>query len=249
MQASQPETHSAPAPLDMALIPAGVYRPLFPGPTELKEEQVRPFYLDKLPVTLGEFLEFVRANPRWRRSQVKPVFADQFYLKNWAADLDPGANVPLNTPVTHVSWFAAKAYAEWRGKRLPKVAEWERAARASATQSDGENDPVFRRQTLRWYTTLGTEPGPAGAGQPNLWGVHDLHGLIWEWVIDFNTAMVSGDSRADSGGLERGLFCGSGAQGARDVANYPAFMRLGFRSSLNANYCIHNLGFRCAKDL
>ena len=45
------------------------------------------------------------------------------------------------------------------------------------------------------------------------------------------------------------FFCGAGAQGARDVENYPAFMRYGFRSSLKADYCIHNLGFRCAKDL
>jgi len=68
-------------------------------------------------------------------------------------------------------------------------------------------------------------------------------------VVDFNTAMLTGDSRADSGGLERGLFCGAGSQGARDAADYPAFMRLGFRSSLQASYCVHNLGFRCAKDL
>ena len=50
-------------------------------------------------------------------------------------------------------------------------------------------------------------------------------------------------------GLDRQLFCGGGSQGARDVQIYPAFMRYGFRSSLKANYCVHNLGFRCAKDL
>jgi formylglycine-generating enzyme required for sulfatase activity len=75
-----------------------------------------------------------------------------------------------------------------------------------------------------------------------------LHGLVWEWVADFNTAMVTGDARGDTG-LDRQLFCGSGSQGARDVQNYPAFMRYAFRSSLKASYCVHNLGFRCAKDL
>jgi len=243
---------SAPAPTsgtpaDMVLIPSGVYRPLFRAASEPKEVSVQAFYLDKFPVTTGEFLEFVRANPRWRRSQVKPLFADQSYLKNWKADLEPGA--PLNAAATDVSWFAAKAYAQWKGKRLLTVAEWEHAAGAGTTRPDGENDAAFRQQVLQWYTTLGAAPGPVGANPANFWGVHDLHGLIWEWVLDFNSAMVTGDSRADSGGLERGLFCGAGAQGAREVANYPAFMRLGFRSSLNANYCIHNLGFRCAKDL
>jgi len=245
---------SAAAPLpatppDMVLIPAGVYRPLFRDATDPKEVPVPAFYLDKLPVTTGMFLEFVRANPRWRRSQVKPIFADASYLKNWTGDLDPGTNAPLNTPVTYISWFAAKAFAQWKGARLPTLAEWEYAAAASPSRPDGENDRLFRQVVLRWYTTLGTTPGAAGASPPNLWGVQDLHGLIWEWVLDFNTAMVTGDSRADAGGLERGFFCGAGGQGARDVTDYPAFMRLGFRSSLSANYCIHNLGFRCAKDL
>ena len=41
----------------------------------------------------------------------------------------------------------------------------------------------------------------------------------------------------------------SGSQGVKDTGNFPAFMRYGFRSSLKADYCVHNLGFRCAKDL
>ncbi len=240
---------SAAAPSDMALVAAGVYRPAFRAATEPKEVPVRAFYLDKFPVTTGEYLEFVRTNPRWRRSQVKPIFADRFYLKNWSGDLEPGPNVPLNAPVTYVSWFAARAFAEWKGLRLPTVAEWEYAAGASSARPDGENDPAFRQEVLRWYTTSGAAVGRVGARQPNYWGIHDLHGLVWEWVLDFNAAMVTGDSRADAGGLERGLFCGAGAQGARAVDDYPAFMRLGFRSSLSANYCVHNLGFRCAKDL
>jgi formylglycine-generating enzyme required for sulfatase activity len=237
------------APPEMVAIPSGVYRPLFRAASEPKEISVDKFYLDRFPVTTGEFLEFVRANPRWRRSQVKPLFADRYYLKNWKADLEPGPNAPLHAPATDVSWFAAKAFAQWKGKRLPTVAEWEYTAGAGTTRPDGENDTTFRQQVLRWYTTLGAAPGPVGSNQPNFWGVHDLHGLIWEWVLDFNTPMTTGDSRADNGGLERGLFCGAGAQNARDAGNYPAFMRLGFRSSLNADYCIHNLGFRCAKDL
>jgi len=75
-----------------------------------------------------------------------------------------------------------------------------------------------------------------------------LHGLVWEWVADFNTAMVTGDARGYTG-LDRQLFCGSGAVGAQDLSNYAAFMRYGFRSSLQADYCVHNLGFRCAQDL
>jgi sulfatase modifying factor 1 len=99
---------------------------------------------------------------------------------------------------------------------------------------------------LGWLTRPVPSPLPAvGTSRPNHFGVHDLLSLVWEWVDDFNTAMVTGESRADTG-LERNLFCGSGAAGARDPSDFPAFMRAGFRSSLRANYTVPNLGFRCA---
>lgn len=63
--------------------------------------------LDILPVTIGDFLDFVRANPRWRRSNVKRIFADESYLNNWTGDLEPGTNMPSNAPVTFVSWSKA----------------------------------------------------------------------------------------------------------------------------------------------
>jgi len=236
-------------PAGMVLIPDGAYHPLFRAENDPKEIPVQAFYLDVYPVTNGDFLEFVRANPRWRRSQVKRIFADESYLRNWAGDFDPGANASTKAPATFVSWFAAKAFAQWKGKRLPTVAEWEYAASASPTRPDGENDAGFKRQVLEWYSSPApAQFAPAGSGRSNFWGVHDLHGLVWEWVADFNTAMVTGDARGDTG-LERDLFCGSGSQSATDTGNFPAFMRYAFRSSLKADYCVHNLGFRCAKDL
>jgi formylglycine-generating enzyme required for sulfatase activity len=236
------------APAGMVAIAGGPFQPQFRSSTDAREITVKPFFLDVLPVTNEDFLEFVRAEPRWQRSKVKRLFADESYLKNWAGDLEPGPNAPSRAPVTFLSWFAAKSYAQWKGKRLPTVAEWEFVASASSTRPDGENDPEFSRQVLNWFATPTSELSPVGAGPANFWGVQDMHGLVWEWVADFNTAMVTGDARSDIG-LDRQLFCGSGAQGARNLNDYPAFMRYGFRSSLQADYCVHNLGFRCAKDL
>ncbi len=235
-------------PRGMVRIPDGVFRPLFTATNDLKEVPVKAFYLDVLPVTVGDYLEFVRANPRWQRSKVKRLFADESYLKNWAGDVEPGTNAPLNVPVTHVSWFAAKAYADWKGKRLPTVAEWEYAASAGFSRADGENDPAFKAKVLEWYGSPNPPQLPPVGGRTNFFGVQNLHGLVWEWTADFNTAMVSGDARNDSV-VDRQLFCGGGSQGAKDTGNFPAFMRYGFRSSLKADYCVHNLGFRCAKDL
>lgn len=235
--------------LDMVALPGGAYRPLFVGPGESNAVPVRRFLLDRFPVTNGDFLDFVRANPRWQRSRVKRLFAEEQYLRHWAGDLELGREAETNQPVVWVSWFAAKAYAQWKGRRLPTVAEWEYAASASPARPDGENDAEFQRALGRWYST----PTPlglprVGAGLANCLGVHDLHGLVWEWTSDFNSSLVTGDARGDTG-IERQLFCGAGSAGAKDTANFPAFMRYGFRSSLKAAYTVHNLGFRCAKDL
>jgi formylglycine-generating enzyme len=241
------ETNTVPARVP---IPAGIYRPSFRSPDDLKEVPVAAFELDAVPASNGDYLDFVRANPRWRRSQVKRLFADENYLRHWAGDLDLGTNAAVHArqPVTWVSWFAAKAYAQWVGGRLPTTAEWELAASAGFTRPDGTNDLEYRRMVADWYSA----PSPAllpstGSGQANYHGVHDLQGLVWEWTADFNNALVSGDARGDTG-LDRQLFCGAGAQTAADRSDFQAFLRYGFRSSLKAAYTVHNLGFRCAYD-
>lgn len=234
---------------ETAIIPAGEYRPLFVGPDFPKRVPVNTFALGTTPVTNAAFLDFVGTNPQWRRSAVKRLFADAEYLAHWAGDLDLGAEAQPDQPVTHVSWFAAKAYCTWAGGRLPTTAEWELAAGAGFTTSDGSKERDFVNALFRWYATPSPSalPGVA-AGRANLHGVHDLHGLVWEWTSDFNSAMVTGDARGDTG-IDRQLFCGAGALNANDRANYPAFMRAAFRSSLKARYTVQNLGFRVAKDL
>lgn len=232
----------------MAAIPRSVYRPLFRGEKDAKEIAVPSFALGVHQVTNAEFLEFVRTNPRWRRSQMKRLFADAAYLQHWRGDLDPGNTDTGVRPVTFVSWFAAKAYCAWKGGRLPTTAEWETAAAAGFDGADGTSEPELRHAVNRWYSTPSLAVLPAVASnRANFFGIHDLHGLVWEWTSDFNSALVTGDARGDTG-LDRQLFCGAGSLGARDPANFAAFMRFGFRSSLKAGYTLHNLSFRCAKD-
>ncbi|MBP8256445.1 MAG: SUMF1/EgtB/PvdO family nonheme iron enzyme, partial [Opitutaceae bacterium] len=120
----------APSSAGMVLVPAGSLAPFLREERGLDRVPVPAFWLDRLPVTTGEYLGFVRENPPWRRSQVRRLFADQGYLAGWSDDLTPSAagNGDLRQPVTQVSWFAARAYASWKGLRLPSTLEWERAA-------------------------------------------------------------------------------------------------------------------------
>lgn len=232
----------------MVRIPAGTYAPMIRMKDEPERVEVAGFWLDERPVTNAEFLAFVKEIPAWRRSAVSPLFADTGYLGDWAGDLELGPSAPAGAPVVRISWFAARAFARHHGKRLPTTAEWERAAAAGYATEIGANEPGFAASVLAWFTRPNPVTLPlAGAGRANFFGARDLFGLVWEWVDDFNTAMVTGESRADTG-LERNLFCGAGAAGVRDPSDYAAFMRAGYRSSLRANYAVPNLGFRCAQS-
>ena len=234
---------------DLVRLPAGSYLPLY-----MKDPEPRPvgeFYLDVHPVTNAEFLEFVRENPKWQRSKVKRIFADEKYLKHWGGDLDlgPGAEKIADSPVVNISWFAARAYLKSKGKRLPTTDEWEYAACADETRANATDDPAFTARLLEWYGKPGGTPLPSvRVAPPNVHGARALHGYVWEWVSDFNNSMVTGESRGDSG-IDRKLYCAGGALGATDTRNYAAFMRYAFRSSLKGNYTVPNLGFRGARDV
>lgn len=239
--------HSAPD--DMVRVDGGTYLPFYSSNRE--STRVEPFYMDKYQVTNRDFLEFVRENPEWRKSQVKPVFADKGYLQHWAGDLDlgPEADQIHNSPVTNISWFAARAYAKWRGKRLPTLDEWEYVASASEYEPVASRDSSHVKRILNWYSQTQPETLPSvDEGTPNFHGVYSIHGLVWEWVQDFNTVFITGESR-DGGGVNSQFYCAAGSAVATDKENYAAFIRFAFRGSLEAKYTVKNLGFRCAKDI
>jgi formylglycine-generating enzyme required for sulfatase activity len=229
----------------MVRLPAGTYRPLYGRPGD-PAARVAAFRLDRDPVTRADFLAFVRARPQWRRSAVRPLFAARDgYLADWVADLDAGDAAALRRPVTGVSWFAARAYCAAAGKRLPTVAEWEYAAAASETARDATHDPGFVQQLVSLYASRPRPLPAASTGLRNAYGVRGLHGLVWEWVDDFNSVLVSDDSRG-VGGRDHDLYCASAAIGAVDPSNYPAFLRYAVRAGLTGRSTTSSLGFRCA---
>ena len=230
----------------MVVIAGGEYLPLYKAADGVKKVKVNAFSLDISQVTNQDYNRFIQKNKRWNQGNIKPVFADGNYLAQFA---NKSFAAIEKQAVTNVSWFSARAYCKAQGKRLPTTDEWEFAARASSDKPNGTDDAAYRQTILEWYSK------PASEGLPdidntevNFWGVRGMHGVVWELVNDFNTSLVTGESRADTQ-LDKQLFCGAGAASAVNPDDYAAFMRYALRSSYQAAYTMQSLGFRCAKDI
>lgn len=172
---------------DQVKIEGGVFTPLY-GSTK-RPVKVDSFSMDVAPVTNADFLKFVTSQPAWGKSAVKPIFAEANYLHHWASPTELGPGASPDGPVVNVSWFAAKAYCESRGMRMPTVNEWEYVASRPIPGAD------VRKVIFDWYSVPTPEILPSvQSGYKNANGVFNLHGLIWEWTLDFNSAMVTGES-------------------------------------------------------
>jgi formylglycine-generating enzyme required for sulfatase activity len=231
----------------MITVPAGNYKPFFITKSD-KPIHVAAFKMDETAVTNLEYLEFVKANPQWRRSKVNRLFADANYLKHWESDLSIGASNKniYNSPVVYVSWFAAQAYSKWKNKKLPTIAEWELAGNAAPKNTKYKSLTDY---ILDWYS----KPNPpflpnTKSTYQNVYGLYDMHGLIWEWTFNFNSFIGSTDTRGNNQ-VDLKNFCAAGAVNVSNKSDYAGFLRFSYRGSLKGNYCIANLGFRCAKDL
>jgi len=161
LAALAPATARAASPAAMLRVPAGDYRPFYKGRSGARRRiPVASFQLDREPVSERDFLAFVTAHPDWRRSQVKRLFAEPSYLADWTTDLAPPR--VTGAPVTRVSWFAARAYCECEGERLPTQAEWEWAAERRLVMGD------VWEWTSDFNTLLLADPSPVGESSSSL---------------------------------------------------------------------------------
>jgi sulfatase modifying factor 1 len=130
---------------------------------------------------------------------VKSLFADKNYLVEWINDTTLRKDMDLKSPITNVSWFAANDYCKCQGKRLPTIDEWEYVAMANAIVClMQEKRKTYNEYILSWYEAPKTYKNKIGETFKNYWGIYDLHGLVWEWTSDFNSVLMSGESRKDS---------------------------------------------------
>lgn len=203
-------------------------------------ETIAAFNMRETPVTQYEFSKFLASHPQWQRDKVARAFTESTYLE--------GSELAApNTAVVQVSWFAAQAFCESEEARLPTWNEWEYVAASDSTRRDAREDPAWRARILGWYARPATAPLPNVGGEANVYGLRDLHGVVWEWVDDFNGLLVDGDSRSGED-ADKLKFCGAGAINLQDRMNYAVLMRIALLSSLSARSGTSSLGFRCVKD-
>ena len=180
-------SNSAYVPTGMVLIPAGEFL-MGSNRSEASNDEkpvhtvyVDAFYMDTYQVTNAQFKAFVDANPQWQKNRISPAYHTGRYLQFWWGNSYPSGEG--NHPVGFVSWYAAMAYAQWAGKRLPTEAEWEKAARGGLA---GQKYPWGNDidTTKANYDFNVGHTTPVGSYAPNGYGLYDMAGNVWEWCLD-----------------------------------------------------------------
>ena len=125
-----------------------------------------PFYFGTYPVTQREW---------------KAVMGDK-----------PSSFKGDDLPVEQVSWDDVQEFIKKLNEkegtekyRLPSEAEWEYACRAGTTTRYSFGDSELELEDYAWYSKNSEgKTHPVGQKKPNLWGLYDMHGNVWEWVQD-----------------------------------------------------------------
>lgn len=162
------------------------------APLESILVQVQPFWIDQTEVTRVAYAEFIRESS-YPEPRVNELWAYEDW--NWKKDQYPKGTA--QHPVVLVNWYDARAYCDWKGKRLPTEAEWQFAALGPADDewifpwgmtydpmalNHGSIEPPNFDDSDGYYYTSPVGSFPQGASR---YGVLDMFGNAWEWTADF----------------------------------------------------------------
>jgi iron(II)-dependent oxidoreductase len=205
------------------------------------------YLIDKYEVSNKQFGDFMRA-----KGHPAPAYWD-----------DPRLNKP-EQPVAGVNWEDAKAFCEYRGKRLPTEAEWEKAARgpkANLYPWGNEFDPAKANYGRNHEATMPVDSYPESV---SYYGVYNMAGNVFEWVADWYDPRYYGrlETMVNPTGPAKPIWMGgTGTYVDRLTVGEKRVIRGGswiapegtvkathrfWNHPLNNSYGV-GLGFRCAK--
>jgi formylglycine-generating enzyme required for sulfatase activity len=178
------------APADMELVPAGTFRMGSDSEGQPDEQPAHAvtlpaFYLDLTEVTKLAYAECKRAGAC---KGATPQTNEQNDIEGTSA----------NKPITQVTWEQAQSYCSYRGKRLPREAEFERAVRGD----DGRRFPWGNQPPSPDLAVFATNsPADVGAKPRGRgpYGHSDLAGNVWEWMSDYYDPVAYTRSGAGAG--------------------------------------------------
>ncbi|MBM3557552.1 MAG: hypothetical protein FJX47_18595 [Alphaproteobacteria bacterium] len=227
---------------EMVIVPAGRFtmgspddepdRDADEGPQ--REVSVRSFALGKTEITFAQYDACVAERDC-------PRAADN----NWGRG---------DQPVINVSWDDAKAYSAWLGRksrtkyRLPSEAEWEYAARAGTGTrfSCGGGDACLNQ--VAWHgSNSGNRAQPVATKAANEFGLHDMHGNVWEWVEDCWNKTYDGAPSGVNAWIQGD--CTTRVLRGGSWGNSPKFLRSAYRLRGTAVIRYNINGFRVARSL
>ncbi len=229
--------------------------------------KINPFYIDKSPVTVAQFRQFVQS-AGFKTEAEKFGDSGVFNLETQNWELLPGAtwqkpfgpsgpDAEDNHPVTQVSWNDATAFANWAGKRLPTEAEWEYAASSGKNSADkfswgnevSIDGKYFANVWQGAITSTDAADGylftsPVGAFGENEAGLTDMGGNVWQWC--------AGNYKSYPGNLEQvqedpNIKVIRGGSFFFDQNGENSFTVSG-RAMNSHETSLFNTGFRCAKS-
>ncbi len=217
-------------------------RSMLVAETPAHQVSIATFWMDRFAVTNAEFQKFTRSRPEWRKGRVGGD-----YLRHWQGDNFPASLRRL--PVVFVSWYAAVAYADWAGKRLPTEAEWEFAARGGLRNPRypwGDEEPAPSRANYRASGVRG--PVAVGTYPPNPYGLFELVGNVWQFCLDPWLPYSSAPFRQTDEDLRRMRLATAERRSIRGGSfdAVPFNLRVTARDSHGADHPVAHVGFRCA---
>ena len=235
---------SSRVPPNMVYVSGGTYRLLGWYRASDRAPELRDFFIDQFEVSNRDFEAFVRdggyRRPELWKALTMPFdaamqrFRDSTGLpgpRSWAGGAPPRGRE--NYPATDITWYEAAAFAEWSGKKLPTIFQWEKAGRYPGVRGAATSFPwgfvaegvdVTERANFLGSGTVPVDSMPFGM---STWGAHHMAGNVSEWVRNAKPP----------GHAARG---GSWNDATYAFGNTAAFPPM---------YSSPTLGFRCVKEI